>query len=241
MATQRGGVALVFEGHRYNKVRDGKDGTVYWRCSRDRQCPGRAVTVNNRVKKANNKHNHPPEASLRNGHANHHHSHHGSNSSSSSNPVAFSVRTSSPVVAQNEVSLRMQNNNNSFSMQDVFEAQSAVSAASSFPSIVSETLKYLAFASSNPHMAAAFASTFGHQLPIQEQLARLNERRLESQRSRHMPTFIAGQSTNASLTFSPSLDRQKDQRPLSLHGVPCFAVESLKYFDNICPLTKTAN
>ncbi|OTF81997.1 FLYWCH zinc finger domain containing protein [Euroglyphus maynei] len=48
VATQRGGVALLFEGHRYNKVRDGKDGTVYWRCSRDRQCPGRAVTVNNR-------------------------------------------------------------------------------------------------------------------------------------------------------------------------------------------------
>lgn len=70
VATQRGGVALVFEGHRYNKVRDGKDGTVYWRCSRDRQCPGRAVTVNNRVKKANNKHNHAPEASLRNGNAN---------------------------------------------------------------------------------------------------------------------------------------------------------------------------
>lgn len=69
VATQRGGVALVFEGHRYNKVRDGKDGTVYWRCSRDRQCPGRAVTVNNRVKKANNKHNHAPEASLRNGNA----------------------------------------------------------------------------------------------------------------------------------------------------------------------------
>lgn len=72
VATQRGGVALLFEGHRYNKVRDGKDGTVYWRCSRDRQCPGRAVTVNNRVKKSNNKHNHPPEASLmlRNGGAN---------------------------------------------------------------------------------------------------------------------------------------------------------------------------
>nr|XP_027194443.1 xaa-Pro aminopeptidase 1-like [Dermatophagoides pteronyssinus] len=48
VATQRGGVALLYEGHRYNKVRDGKDGTVYWRCSRDRQCPGRAVTVNNR-------------------------------------------------------------------------------------------------------------------------------------------------------------------------------------------------
>ena len=61
VATQRGGVALVFEGHRYNKVRDGKDGTVYWRCSRDRQCPGRAVTVHSRIKKANNKHNHNPD------------------------------------------------------------------------------------------------------------------------------------------------------------------------------------
>lgn len=169
VATQRGGVALVFEGHRYNKVRDGKDGTVYWRCSRDRQCPGRAVTVNNRVKKANNKHNHPPESSLRNGHANHHlnnnnHNNHGNNNnshshhlSSPSNPLAFSVRNNtSPVVAQNDVSLR-----NSFSMQDVIDAQSAA-AASSFPSIVSETLKYLAFASSHPQMAAAFASTFGH-------------------------------------------------------------------------------
>lgn len=92
VATQRGGVALLFEGHRYNKVRDGKDGTVYWRCSRDRQCPGRAVTVNNRVKKSNNKHNHPPEASLlmRNGGTGHgnsvHHppSHHHSNNQSNS-------------------------------------------------------------------------------------------------------------------------------------------------------------
>lgn len=61
VATQRGGIALLFEGHRYNKVRDGKEGTVYWRCARDRQCPGRAVTVYSRIKKANNKHNHPPD------------------------------------------------------------------------------------------------------------------------------------------------------------------------------------
>ncbi|GIX71820.1 FLYWCH-type domain-containing protein [Caerostris extrusa] len=39
VATQRGGIALLYEGHRYNKVRDGKEGTVYWRCARDRQCP----------------------------------------------------------------------------------------------------------------------------------------------------------------------------------------------------------
>ncbi|KAL1432130.1 hypothetical protein MTO96_013469 [Rhipicephalus appendiculatus] len=57
-----GGIALLYEGHRYNKVRDGKEGTVYWRCARDRQCPGRAVTVYSRIKKANNKHNHPPDA-----------------------------------------------------------------------------------------------------------------------------------------------------------------------------------
>jgi hypothetical protein len=160
VATQRGGVALVFEGHRYNKVRDGKDGTVYWRCSRDRQCPGRAVTVNNRVKKANNKHNHPPEASLRNGHHSNHHGNHSSHSSSTSAPTAFSGRTTSPVIAQNEVSLRLQNSH-PFSMQDVFDAQSAVASAANFPSIVSETLKYLAFASSHPHMAAAFASSLG--------------------------------------------------------------------------------
>ena len=67
VATQRGGVALVFEGHRYNKVRDGKDGTVYWRCSRDRQCPGRAVTVHSRIKKANNKHNHSPDNGVKSG------------------------------------------------------------------------------------------------------------------------------------------------------------------------------
>jgi hypothetical protein len=57
----------VFEGHRYNKVRDGKDGTVYWRCSRDRQCPGRAVTVHSRIKKANNKHNHNPDSCVKSG------------------------------------------------------------------------------------------------------------------------------------------------------------------------------
>ncbi|XP_075676380.1 uncharacterized protein LOC113789149 [Dermatophagoides pteronyssinus] len=96
VATQRGGVALLYEGHRYNKVRDGKDGTVYWRCSRDRQCPGRAVTVNNRVKKSNNKHNHPPEASLmlRNGSHHHNHNHHNHNHHLSSNVTSTSTTTS---------------------------------------------------------------------------------------------------------------------------------------------------
>lgn len=98
VATQRGGVALLFEGHRYNKVRDGKDGTVYWRCSRDRQCPGRAVTVNNRVKKSNNKHNHPPEASLlmRNGSGG---SHHSSNSSSNRGHHSTSSNSTSTAMA----------------------------------------------------------------------------------------------------------------------------------------------
>ena len=226
VATQRGGVALVFEGHRYNKVRDGKDGTVYWRCSRDRQCPGRAVTVNSRVKKANNKHNHPPEAGVRNGalgsfvgggtggsvtSA-------GSTGSASTHSTASSVGGHHPLsasvlhqqaaaaaasVAQHEAPPHYrhhqhynqlhQNNNNNItnnsskssqlnsnhishhhsnhnnqrlpsssppSMQDRAYAQNAAAlAAVSFPAIVTETLKYLAVASGNPQMAAAFASS----------------------------------------------------------------------------------
>ncbi|XP_076316903.1 xaa-Pro aminopeptidase 1-like isoform X2 [Tachypleus tridentatus] len=65
VATQRGGVALLYDGHRYNKVRDGKEGTIYWRCARNRQCPGRAVTVYRHIKKVNNKHSHPPPILLR--------------------------------------------------------------------------------------------------------------------------------------------------------------------------------
>jgi hypothetical protein len=143
VATQRGGVALLFEGHRYNKVRDGKDGTVYWRCSRDRQCPGRAVTVNNRVKKANNKHNHPPEAALRNGTA---------------NPSILSSQSSSSIAASSSKERSDEGLLASgLALQDVIEAQAAAAAA--FPTIVTETLKYLAAASGNPQMAAAFASS----------------------------------------------------------------------------------
>ncbi|UYV78205.1 KIAA0226 [Cordylochernes scorpioides] len=63
VTTQRGGTALIINGHRYNKVRDGREGTIYWRCAKDRHCPGRAVTWNNRIKKVNNLHNHPPRNS----------------------------------------------------------------------------------------------------------------------------------------------------------------------------------
>ena len=45
----------------------------------------------------------------------------------------------------------------SIALQDVIDAQAAAAAA--FPSIVTETLKYLAVASGNPQMAAAFASS----------------------------------------------------------------------------------
>lgn len=161
VATQRGGVALVFEGHRYNKVRDGKDGTVYWRCSRDRQCPGRAVTVNSRVKKANNKHNHPPEAGLRNGSAAT-----GSVTSAGSTGSASTHSTSSlpHVLAADShhpalPAAHHRHLHGLQGLQDVLDAQSAAVAAVSFPAIVSETLKYLAVASGNPQMAAAFASS----------------------------------------------------------------------------------
>lgn len=194
MATQRGGVALVFEGHRYNKVRDGKDGTVYWRCSRDRQCPGRAVTVNNRVKKANNKHNHPPEASLRNGstvlssasssqsqqavHQPHHTSVHtvSSNShspavtSSNSNAFTSSIgnNCNAPLrsVSSTATPAHHEAPDRHSALHDVLlDAQSAAAAAASFPAIVTETLKYLAAASGNHQMAAAFANSIASLTP----------------------------------------------------------------------------
>lgn len=215
VATQRGGVALVFEGHRYNKVRDGKDGTVYWRCSRDRQCPGRAVTVNNRVKKANNKHNHPPEASLRTGaisvvsssssssqgqHANSNNVTSGITSNSNSNSftslsgsnASVATRLSSSkslsssshhhhqqqhhaqhhhnphhhnIVAHNESSLRLPSSHMTGMPPDMLlDPASAAAAAASFPAIVTETLKYLAAASGNHQMAAAFANSMAQSL-----------------------------------------------------------------------------
>ncbi|RWS28993.1 hypothetical protein B4U80_02267 [Leptotrombidium deliense] len=168
VATQRGGVALVFEGHRYNKVRDGKDGTVYWRCSRDRQCPGRAVTVNTRVKKANNKHNHPPEGSLKNG-------------TSNANVFSPSVSSGAPSIGQHlESTCRLPSN---LALQDVLNAQNAAAAAAvSLPAIVTETLKYLAVASGN-HQMAAFANS----------VASLSGTSLESlERSMVRPSLLAG-------------------------------------------------
>lgn len=182
VATQRGGVALVFEGHRYNKVRDGKDGTVYWRCSRDRQCPGRAVTVNNRVKKANNKHNHPPEAALRNGSV-----------TTSSNAVMSDtgLGTSYASIAQSEPPLMLPS---SLAIQDVIDAQTATTAVSHFPAIVTETLKYLAVASGN-HQMAAFASS----------MASLNSpslKNLDRAMGRSSTTFLTGGLHTFSTTFT---------------------------------------
>lgn len=181
VATQRGGIALVFEGHRYNKVRDGKDGTVYWRCSRDRQCPGRAVTVNNRVKKANNKHNHPAESGgllgggggggggggLRNGTAatptaTTHYTTSGSSSTGLS-PTGSTLSTNALTDCSGPTSQpsapRLPS---SLALQDVFNAQTAAAAAAvSFPAIVTETLKYLAYASGN-HQMASFASSMAN-------------------------------------------------------------------------------
>uniref|UniRef100_T1KRQ7 FLYWCH-type domain-containing protein n=1 Tax=Tetranychus urticae TaxID=32264 RepID=T1KRQ7_TETUR len=203
VATQRGGIALVYEGHRYNKVRDGKDGTVYWRCSRDRQCPGRAVTVNNRVKKANNKHNHPAEAGiggvpgatgsgsvglLRNGstassnfinsHNNNNansnqsslhqvqaqaHQHHTSGSSSSAGlSPPSSGQLGGPLLSDVTpiISPRVPSG---LTIQEVLNAQTAVAAtaAVSFPTLMQETLKYIAFASGN-HQFASFAASMAN-------------------------------------------------------------------------------
>ncbi|XP_074604675.1 aminopeptidase P isoform X2 [Brevipalpus obovatus] len=186
VATQRGGIALVFEGHRYNKVRDGKDGTVYWRCSRDRQCPGRAVTVNNRVKKANNKHNHPAENGSRNGSTssttsitsnnninNNNISNNTNNINNIPSPAAgftsLSGPPSSSLPPTNSISdCHTPRIPSSIAMQDVLSVHTAAAAAAvSFPAIVSETLKYLAYASGN-HQMASFASTMANQFTCQQ-------------------------------------------------------------------------
>ena len=31
--THRGGMALHYEGHKYLKIREGRDGLLFWRCS----------------------------------------------------------------------------------------------------------------------------------------------------------------------------------------------------------------
>ena len=31
--THRGGMALHYEGHKYFKIREGRDGVLFWRCS----------------------------------------------------------------------------------------------------------------------------------------------------------------------------------------------------------------
>ena len=75
----------------------------------------------------------------------------------------------------------------SIALQDVIEAQAAAAAA--FPSIVTETLKYLAVASGNPQMAAAFASSMAS-------LSSPSIKNLDLALSRNTPFSIGGLTLN---------------------------------------------
>ena len=59
--THRGGKAMLYEGYKYLKIRDGKENT-FWRCERHRsQCPARATTFEGAVQSTRGEHNHPPD------------------------------------------------------------------------------------------------------------------------------------------------------------------------------------
>lgn len=197
VATQRGGVALVFEGHRYNKVRDGKDGTVYWRCSRDRQCPGRAVTVNHRVKKANNKHNHPPESSLqRNG--THSSSH--SSSSISLNNITTPTTTS---VNNNNSNIINNNNNNNNSHNNVYSHSSLNRIHNCSPSIPSSINSSSSILTGNNTIAHTDTSPHHSSHPSSHHLHSHSHSRVPLSTSRSSPSHSTSSSTTA-ITQPPS-------------------------------------
>ena len=59
--THRGGKALLHEGYKYLKIRDGKECT-FWRCERHKsQCPARVTTNEGSVQSSRGEHNHPPD------------------------------------------------------------------------------------------------------------------------------------------------------------------------------------
>ena len=59
--TYRGGKALLYEGYKYLKIRDGKDYT-FWRCERHRsQCSAKVTTHESTVQSCRGEHNHPPD------------------------------------------------------------------------------------------------------------------------------------------------------------------------------------
>ena len=57
--THRGGKALHYEGHKYLKIRDGRNGQVFWRCSLHKSgCTARATSEGKSVI-VRQEHSHP--------------------------------------------------------------------------------------------------------------------------------------------------------------------------------------
>ncbi|KAL3116702.1 hypothetical protein niasHT_000780 [Heterodera trifolii] len=61
LQTQQGRLKMLYQGHDYYKIREGRNGQVYWQCVRFRSggCKGKAQVVNGIVT-VTNPHNHPP-------------------------------------------------------------------------------------------------------------------------------------------------------------------------------------
>ena len=58
--TSRGGKALHYEGYMYLKIREGKEGNIFWRCQLHKSgCSGRATSQDTSVV-VRSEHNHPP-------------------------------------------------------------------------------------------------------------------------------------------------------------------------------------
>ena len=65
MQTNRGGKYLHYEGYMYLKIREGKEGSIFWRCQLHKSgCNGRATSKGSSVV-VRNEHNHPPAQATR--------------------------------------------------------------------------------------------------------------------------------------------------------------------------------
>ena len=60
VTTQRGARFLIYEGHKYVINRRGRDGRIFWRCAKSRQCKGAVTTKENEIiSSRSDEYNHP--------------------------------------------------------------------------------------------------------------------------------------------------------------------------------------
>ena len=61
VTTQRGARSLIYEGHKYLINRRGRNGRIFWRCAKSRQCKGAVTTKEDEIVSSRaDEHNHPP-------------------------------------------------------------------------------------------------------------------------------------------------------------------------------------